>query len=279
MKKYINIYLDESGNSLSTFFSIGGFFIVSDDFNNIRKIERSIVENIKRTEMNIKRFRKNNEKNLIQFINNNKIDLEVKWNRLSLSNKSYLFDNLNFLGQNNVSITCNLKKWISKYDKQINLDAICNMMTFHLIDKIINNLNFDVHDELIIKLNIDQRKQVPNIKDFNIAGKSDKKFYKLDGLQEYLNTQLYTQSKYKYITLLVKQFNSASSPLIRYADYFVGLIAASCRYISGQGKEHDMNSLKLLSICHKKFPCNCYSEIKNQCEFIDLMIKDCTKHK
>jgi wobble nucleotide-excising tRNase len=80
LSKLIQFYLDESGNTLSDFFVVGGFYIVSDDINNIRGIESKIKANILHIEKAIKEFRKNNEESLEQYIplDNSKNHREVK---------------------------------------------------------------------------------------------------------------------------------------------------------------------------------------------------------
>jgi len=68
VRKYINFYLDESGNKMSEFFVVGGFYIITDNYSKIQKIESKIKSNILKTEMGIKKFRKDNASEGEQYI-------------------------------------------------------------------------------------------------------------------------------------------------------------------------------------------------------------------
>ncbi|AGR42154.1 DUF3800 domain-containing protein [Spiroplasma diminutum] len=273
MAKYINFYLDESGNNLSEFFVVGGFYIINDDYSNIQRIESKIRSNILKTEKNIKEFRMNEEKELEQYIliDNPKNHKEVKWNNLSLQNKSFLFENIRNLTQKNISITCNLKNWKSKNNRAINLNAIYNMMSYYLVDRTLNYSNFSFDEEIIIKIFVDQRKSVPKVLEPN----EEKKGSKLESLESYIITQMYWNSQFTNISIKVKQYESNANPLIRYSDYYVGLISSMCRFLNNSKKPWDNDIDKMFELMHKKISCSCHYTIKEQCQTISKLCLKC----
>lgn len=278
MKKYINFYIDESGYNLSDFFILGGFYIMDDNYSNIQIAENKIQANILRTEKSIKEFRKNKEKHLDQYIldDNSKSQKEVKWYGLSFQNKSYLVQNLKDLTQKNISIVCNLKKWKVKNNREINLDAIYNMMLYFLIDRTLNNSKFGINDEIAIKVFIDQRRVVPKILGQNQEIKNNNNNNnKLDSLEAYLSTQMYVHSQFTNLRIKVKQFESKSNPLIRYSDYYAGLISSMCRFINKTSKPWDEGVDTLFELIHKKIICSCHYTIKNQCKIITILCFKC----
>jgi hypothetical protein len=273
LSKLIQFYLDESGNTLSDFFVVGGFYIVSDDINNIRGIESKIKANILHIEKAIKEFRKNNEESLEQYIplDNSKNHREVKWNNLTWKNKLFLSRKIKNNHQNNVSIICNLKKLVSKNNKSINLDAIYNMMTYYLVDRTVRTLGIGCDKEVIIKISVDQRKSIPKIPGLVWTGAN----VKLEGLENYIKTQIYLNSPFTNVNINVKQFESKSNPLIRYADYYVGLISSMCRFLNNSSNIWDKDINVLFKMVHQKIPCTCHYTIKDQCEIITKVCAEC----
>jgi|GEM_PF-1088709 len=108
----------------------------------------------------------------------------------------------------------------------INIDAIYNMMVYHLIKNNLKQLKINFDEEISIKIFIDQRKYTPKINDKN----------HLESLEGYINTSLYLDTNFEKIKLTVTQLNSAKSALIRYADYYAGLTSSMCRIIIGSQK-------------------------------------------
>ncbi|MCL6428625.1 hypothetical protein LT335_00164 [Spiroplasma sp. JKS002669] len=268
MKWFIHFYLDESGNNLSEFFTIGGFYIISNNPNQIQMIENKIKTNILKTENSIKLYRKHNEPNLNQFIftsRKNEFHKEVKWYKLSYDNKKFLIKNIQNFNQQNTSIHFNLKKWMTENNHIINIDAIYNMMVYHLIKNNLKQLKINFDEEISIKIFIDQRKYTPKINDKN----------HLESLEGYINTSLYLDTNFEKIKLTVTQLNSAKSALIRYADYYAGLTSSMCRIIIGSQKIWDTDIDLFFETIHKKIACNCYPTIKNQCQIISNLCSKC----
>lgn len=268
LKWFINFYLDESGNNLSEFFTVGGFYIVSTDHTQIQIIENKIKANILKTEKAIKLYRKNNEQHLNQFIlisNKTEYHKEVKWHKLSSDNKNFLFNNIQNFKQQNTSIHCHLTKWITKNNRTLNLDAIYNMMVYYLITKTLNKSNINFNEEIAIKIFIDQRKYTPNINSKN----------NLESLEGYLNTSLYLKSKFDNVKITVTQLNSLKSALIRYSDYYAGLTSSMCRIIIGTQKSWDQDIDLFFDTIHQKIACTCYATISNQCQTIAKLCSKC----
>lgn len=267
MKWFINFYLDESGNNLSEFFTVGGFFIISSDHGQIQNIENKVKANILKTENSIKLYRKNNEQNLNQFIlisRKTEYHKEVKWYKLSYDNKKFLINNIQNFNQQNTSIHCNLKRWITKNNKTLNLDAIYNIMVYHLVEKTLNKLNINSNEEIAIKIFIDQKTTL------KINSKNN-----LESLEGYINTSLYLNSKFDNTKITVTQLDSEKSPLIRYADYYAGLTSSMCRIIVGSEKSWDKDIDIFFDTIHKHISCNCYATINNQCQTISKLCSKC----
>ncbi len=268
MKWFINFYLDESGNNLSEFFTIGGFYNISNDSNQIQIIENKIKSNILKTEKAIKLYRKHNEQNLNQFIfisNKTEYHKEVKWYKLSYDNKKFLINNIQNFNQQNASIHFNLKKWIIENNRTLNLDAIYNMMVYYLINKILNKSNINFNEEISIKIYIDQRKSISKINSKN----------HLESLEGYINTSLYLDSKFDNVKITITQLDSSKSALIRYSDYYAGLTSSMCRIIIGSQKSWDKDIDIFFDTIHKNISCNCYSTITNQCQAIAKLCSKC----
>lgn len=270
MKKFINFYLDESGAPNSEFFTVAGFYNFSDDYQKIIKINGKVKTKILYLEKQIKEYRRLNEPKLDQFIiseenNNHK---EVKWNTLSTNNKKFLINNLKNYNQKNISITSNLKKWISKDNRKGGLDSIYNIMVLYLIERTLNNLYIDNNDEIDVNIYIDQRKVAPNI--YNKNG------IKLESLEGYIKTTWFYNQKFLKSNLQVVQFDSSSNALIRYADYYAGLINSMCRFLSPNTNfKWDEDIDLMFSELHKKLYCKCHYTIKDQCEIINELSKKC----
>ncbi|MBE4704262.1 DUF3800 domain-containing protein [Spiroplasma platyhelix] len=267
LKWFINFYLDESGNTTSAFFTIAGFYNISNDHTQIQKIETKIKANILKTENSIKAYRKNNEQNLAQYIlsENTKKDRELKWHTLSYDNKKFLIENIKNFNQQNISIHCNLKKWKAKNNRALNLDAIYNMMVYYLVDRTLNKSNINFNEEIAIKIFIDQRKSTPKINRKN----------NLESLEGYINTSLYINSKFNNVKIIVTQLDSSISPLIRYSDYYAGLTSSMCRIIIGSQKDWDKDIDMFFDTIHKKISCFCHYTIKEQCQTISKLCLKC----
>lgn len=268
MKWFINFYLDESGNNLSEFFTVGGFYNISNDSNQIQIIENKIKSNILKTEKAIKLYRKNNEQNLNQFIfisNKTEYHKEVKWYKLSYDNKNFLINNIQNFKQQNASIHFNLKKWIIENNRTLNLEAIYSMMVYYLVDKTLNKLNINFNEEISIKIYIDQRKTISKINSKN----------HLESLEGYINTSLYLNSKFDNAKITIIQLDSSKSALIRYSDYYAGLTSSMCRIIIGSEKSWDKDIDIFFDTIHKNISCNCYATINNQCQAIAKLCSKC----
>nr|VZK64900.1 hypothetical protein MF5292_00042 [Mycoplasma feriruminatoris] len=93
MTYYLNFYLDESGNAISDFFVVGGFYLNDSEYQNIQISESKIKSNILKTEKSIRDYRNNFEKDLKAY----DLKKEVKWNNLSLSNKKHYHQKLDLI--------------------------------------------------------------------------------------------------------------------------------------------------------------------------------------
>lgn len=228
----------------------------------LKKIKHKISSNINKTEKSIKQYRFLYEKDLTSYYVNktssSHYDKEVKWSNMSYKNKKYLIDKLKNHNQHNFVMVCNLKKWQADF---ININAIYNMMVFLSIERILQKLEknkkLSLKDEITIKLYIDQRKDIPKDKNSN-------KMFKLSGLEDYLNTIFYTQTKFKNLDITVNQLNSVSSATIRYCDYFVGCVSSTFNLLNGSTKEWFLNSDHLLNNFVRKIDSICFSTIKKQ---------------
>ncbi|MDQ0567846.1 DUF3800 domain-containing protein [Mycoplasma yeatsii] len=264
MKRYIHFFIDESGNPTSDFFVVGGFYLESDNAQEIEKIKHKIASNINKTEKSIKQHRFLHEKDLMNYYANktssSRNDKEVKWSNMSFDNKKYLIDKIKNHNQHNFVMVSNLKKWETDF---ININAIYNMMVFFSIERILQNLvknkKLSAKDQITIKLYIDQRKDLPKVKD-----KNSNKMFKLKGLEDYLDTTFYAQTKFKNLDITVNQLNSVSSAVIRYCDYFVGCVSSTFNLLNGSTKEWFINSDYLLDKFVRKIDSTCFSTIKNQ---------------
>lgn len=267
LKWFVKFYLDESGFIKSEFFTVGGFYNISSNHLQIQTIENKIRANILKIEKSIKLHRQNKEPNLDQYIlqNNSKTHKEVKWYTLSSSNKSFLIQSLKNFGQQNVSIHCNLNQWQAKRNNVLNLDAIYNMMVYYLVDRTLNKSKININDEILVKVFIDQRKSRPKINNSS----------NLESLEGYINTSLYSHSKFNNVKVTVRQLDSSISPLIRYSDYYAGLTSSMCRVISGTPQTWDQDINIFFDEIHKKIPCLCHSTIKKQCSTITKLCSKC----
>lgn len=272
MRKLLNFYLDESGNNRSEFFTVGGFYVLSDNNENIQQIENKTKSNILKIEKSIKKFRQDIEPDLEQFIINKekKNHTEVKWNRLSSENKKFLISQIRNVGQKNININCNLVNWVSSRKQKINLDAIYNMMVLYLIERTLHQLKINSKDSVNLKLYIDQRKVSPKI---------NERSQKLESLEGYLLTSLIINYKFDNLSVRVIQLDSSKSPSIRYADYTAGLINSMCRFLKGSKLLWDKNIDTLYNQFHTKIDCSCRSTIKNQCQYISELCTRCSKIK
>ncbi|AGJ90754.1 DUF3800 domain-containing protein [Mycoplasma putrefaciens] len=265
MRRYIHFFIDESGNVKSDFFVVGGFYLQSDDPSEIESAKYKIASNITKTEKSIKKYRFLNEKDLINYYSRNNTsshnDKEVKWNNMSYQNKNYLIDKLKNNQQHNFVIASNLKKWQADF---ININAIYNMMVFFSLERILQNLannhKLQANDQITVKIYIDQRKDIPKVKDKNAKNK----MFKLYGLEDYLDTCFYNQTKFKNLNITVNQLNSISSPVIRYCDYFVGCVSSTFSLFNGSKKQWFSNSDYLLDKFVKKIDSRCFSTLKKQ---------------
>ncbi|PPE04451.1 hypothetical protein EELLY_v1c01260 [Entomoplasma ellychniae] len=270
MKKYISFYLDESGSPSSTFFTVGGFFVYSTVYSTINSIKLKIKSNILKTEKSIKEFRKDVEIFKDQFLigNDDVIHKEVKWSRLTTDNKEFLLHNLKNFGQQSISITSNLKKWISRDGKKANIDLVYNIMVSYLIEIALISLRVDNNEDIDIKVFIDQRKLTPNIK--------KQKDLKLESLEGYISTTWFKEQKFVNSKIKIVQLDSYTNPTIRYSDYYAGLINSMCRFLSiNHSKEWDNKIDQMFEKAHRKFKCKCLSTIKNQCDIIELLVTEC----
>ncbi|WP_434333586.1 DUF3800 domain-containing protein [Mycoplasma capricolum subsp. capricolum] len=270
MTYYLNFYLDESGNAISDFFVVGGFYLNDSDYQNIQVYESKIKSNILKTEKSIRNYRNNFETDLKPY----ELKKEVKWNNLSLNNKKALSSKIRFNNQTNISMISSLKDWQSKYSKQINLEAIYNMMVKNLIERTIKSLSIKKiiknKDILNIKVYIDQRR-------ISVKNKNNKQ-QKFEALEGYLKTYFYWNLHFKDIQIKVVQFESISHPLIRYADYLVGSIASMCNFLNNSDKSWYENADLIFEQMHKKVPCTCSQTIVKQSKIIEQIISLCQKH-
>nr|VZR99382.1 hypothetical protein MF5582_00043 [Mycoplasma feriruminatoris] len=243
MTYYLNFYLDESGNAISDFFVVGGFYLNDSEYQNIQISESKIKSNILKTEKSIRDYRNNFEKDLKAY----DLKKEVKWNNLSLSNKKALSSKIRFNNQTNVAMISSLKNWNSKHSKEINLDAIYNMMVKNLIERTIKSISsksvIKNQDILNIKVYIDQRKTMI---------KTNKR-QKLETLEGYLKTSFFWELNFKEILVKVIQLESTSYPLIRYADYFVGSVASMCNFLNHSTRSWYQEADVVFEKCIKKY--------------------------
>ncbi|SYV96154.1 Uncharacterised protein, partial [Mycoplasma putrefaciens] len=111
------------------------------------------------------------------------------------------------------------------------------MMVFFSLERILQNLannhKLQANDQITVKIYIDQRKDIPKVKDKNAKNK----MFKLYGLEDYLDTCFYNQTKFKNLNITVNQLNSISSPVIRYCDYFVGCVSSTFSLFNGSKKQ------------------------------------------
>jgi len=108
------------------------------------------------------------------------------------------------------------------------------MMAYYLVERTLKRSNIHGNDEIIIKIFIDQRKAIPKVmeNDGRVVKRS-----KLEGLESYIETQLYTKAEFKNFRVNVTQLESKSNSLIRYSDYYVGLISSMCRFLNHSAKK------------------------------------------
>ncbi|WFQ92280.1 DUF3800 domain-containing protein [Mycoplasma feriruminatoris] len=268
MTYYLNFYLDESGNAISDFFVVGGFYLNDSEYQNIQISESKIKSNILKTEKSIRDYRNNFEKDLKAY----DLKKEVKWNNLSLSNKKALSSKIRFNNQTNVAMISSLKNWNSKHSKEINLDAIYNMMVKNLIERTIKSISsksvIKNQDILNIKVYIDQRKTMI---------KTNKR-QKLETLEGYLKTSFFWELNFKEILVKVIQLESTSYPLIRYADYFVGSVASMCNFLNHSTRSWYQEADVVFEQMHKKVPCICNQAIIKQSNVIEQLVSFCQNH-
>ncbi|EXU60059.1 DUF3800 domain-containing protein [Mycoplasma mycoides] len=269
MTYYLNFYLDESGNAISDFFVVGGFYLNDSDYSNIQIHESKIKSNILKTEKSIREYRNTVETDLKPYDSKK----EVKWNSLSLSNKKALSSKIRFNNQTNIAMVSSLKNWDSKYGKEIKIEAIYNMMVKNLIERTIKSLSsqkvINNKDILNIKVYIDQRKTMIKTKN---------KQQKLEALEGYIKTEFYWNLHFKDIQIKVVQFESNSHPLIRYADYFVGSIASMCHFLNHSNKSWYQQADVVFEQIHKKVPCICSQTIINQSSVVKKLINLCNQN-
>jgi hypothetical protein len=273
MRRQINFYLDESGNLKSKFFVVGGFYLIEDSLLDFQSQELKIKSNILKIEKTIKTYRYEKEQNLDQYNVTQPIKYhkEVKWSNLSNDNRKFLLENIKDNKQTNISIISNLEIWQTKTNNLPSIDAIYNMMVFYLIERTLKNLDYKYSDEISICIKLDQRKIVPKIKNSNDLFNRNSK---LDSLEEYLNHE-FKKENYLNTTVVTQQFSSDTNTSIRYADYYVGLIASMCRYLSNSDRPWDQLAKVFFDTIHNKILCFCSGAIKNQCEHINSLCDRC----
>ncbi|WP_342269438.1 DUF3800 domain-containing protein [Spiroplasma endosymbiont of Aspidapion aeneum] len=225
--KEVYIFLDESGNPMkSSFFTVGG--IIIDALINRKNIGR----NIKKIENTIMK----------KYPNNN----ECKWSILeSLEERKYIFENIINFGQVNISITADQKKY-RKIKNNQNSPISCNLYFNYLVKILLSNyIGFNDNRNIKFYIMCDNR------------GISDKG---LKSLEDYLNVEIKTNLNFKgEYNFIVKYKKSHDQPLIRYADYYSGMINSLFKYQSRNYDRWDEGIDDVFKIISKKVDFKCYT--------------------
>ncbi|ATZ16594.1 hypothetical protein JN01_0195 [Entomoplasma freundtii] len=238
--------LDESGNTRTAFFAVGGLYYFFDETNNKKgehilnyEKERQMWANLKRLSRTIKRT-------------NHWPDLksELKANQTNHHNKVFLFSRLQDYGQRAISIICNNEAWDqhkrNQADHNLNLkyNYLLKVMLGRCLQSLLPEIKLNCPDNhLEIELKCDERG-------------TGTQFAR--SLESYLNVQLSTVLPGFTIAIRVLFLNSEHNYSIQYADFIVNLVYLSSYAIFNIPNlvYNDTEILEIYRSMHTQFLCH-----------------------